>query len=163
MKMKSLFVAGLGLLSLSACSISDDANDIQRRKTEEIQSEAVRQVGTARVTRFTELKLANEAIEQRDREDLICYVYTQSAVTGRLNYIGRCIGYGIPYGVSTTNPIKVEHYSYGIVLPQPEPNMLYTDGVQTKATWVKMIDESTGKGHLVFFEPDTVISPIKLH
>lgn len=43
-------------------------------------------------------------------------------------------GYPLPYGVQLTSP---EVYSYnGAVLPQAEPNGLFTNGITSNGTWV---------------------------
>lgn len=52
-------------------------------------------------------------------------------------------GYPIPFGVQLTSPQYPKmHGSDGIApMPQPEPTGLYTDGVQTSASWVLAVNE----------------------
>jgi len=124
-------------------------------------TEASQQIGMPNISNFQEKKLAKMVMELRDREDLICYAYIVSDFKGELIYFGKCIGYGLPYGVSITNPEKYYRGS-GAVVPQAEPNALYTNGVTSSATWLFMIDPENGEPKPVYVEPEIIVSPFKL-
>lgn len=138
----------------------EDAEHKQKIQTEQLMDEANRQIGMPEIIHFQERELAKMVMELRDREDLICYAYIKSDYNGTLTFIGKCLGYGIPYGVSFTNPEKYE--MNGATLPQAEPNGLYTNGVTSSATWLFMIDPKTDKPRPVYVEPEIVVSPFPL-
>ena len=103
-----------------------------------------------------------------DREDLICFAYIKSDYQGKLMYIGKCIGFGVPFSAQYTNPDKVvddPHGSWdagGKVIPQADPNGLYMP-TASSATWLMMIDPKTNEPRPVYIEPEIVVSPFKLH
>ena len=132
--------------------------------------EAVRQVGMPAIVNFQERKLAKMIFELRDREDLICYAYIKCEYTGELTFIGKCVGYGLPYSVQYTNPEKianrwgnsdVKSYSDLWTLPQADPNGLFMP-TGLSATWLMMIDPKTNEPHPVYIEPEIVVSPFEL-
>jgi hypothetical protein len=127
-------------------------------KQEQVMQEANAQVGMPAIKNFQERKLAKQIFELRDKEDLVCYAYLFNQVSGKLIFIGKCMGYGLPYSVQYTNPQK---YRYGIALPQADPNGLFMpEGLD--ATWIMLIDPDTGKPHPVYVEPNVIVSPFKL-
>ena len=75
------------------------------------------------------------------------------------NFFGTCVGYGIPYGASITNP-EQRVYS-GLALPLAEPNGLYTNGLSTSATWILTTD---AKGNIMptYVESEITISQSKM-
>jgi hypothetical protein len=160
----TIILAIFMMVNLSACEASDDAELDQKQKTTEILNEVNREIGMPNITNFQEKKLVKMVMEQRDKADLICYAYIKSDFKGSLTFIGKCIGYGIPYTLSFTSPEKGEYYQRGGVatLPQAEPTGLYTNGVTTSATWLFMIDPKTGESKPVYVEPEIVISPFPL-
>jgi len=157
-KIISIIALGCILGGLSGCI--DSAEQKQRAQTSQLMRESDRQIGMPEIVNFQEKKLAKMVMELRDREDLVCYAYIKSDYNGTLTFIGKCLGYGIPYGVSFTNPDKYE--MNGATLPQAEPNGLYTNGVTSSATWLFMIDPKTGSPRAVYFEPEIVVSPFPL-
>ena len=107
-------------------------------------------------------------LEQRDREDLICYAYLQSEMTGKLIYIGRCMGYGLPYATQYTNPMKIIHFNDNLyagtepaTMPQADPNGLFSPS-SAEGTWLMMLDEKD-QPRVCYFEPKIVVSPFKLN
>ncbi len=81
-------------------------------------------------------------------------------------FIGKCIGYGIPFSAQFTNPEVVVHeqsYSGGSfgTLPQADPNGLFMP-TSSSATWLMMMDPKTGKPRPVYIEPEIVVSPFPL-
>lgn len=80
-------------------------------------------------------------------------------IVGKWVYQGTCVGYGIPYGASITNP-EQRVYS-GLTLPLAEPNGLYTNGLSTSATWILTTD---AKGNIMptYVESEITISQSKM-
>jgi hypothetical protein len=149
----------------SGCGVFDDnsAEGKQKEKTEEILKEINAQIGMPAIQNFQEKKLSKMIFELRDREDLITYAYIVNHMTGELVFIGKCLGYGLPYSVQYTNPMKKVYGASGnVTLPQADPNGLYMpQGLS--ATFLLMIDPDTGEGRPVYVEPEIIVSPIKLH
>lgn len=163
MKMRaiSIIVAVMISIALLGCE-GDTADRMQREQTEQLMSEAQRQVGMPNIVNFQQRKLMKMIYELTDRENLICYAYIQSQYTGKLVYIGKCVGFGIPFSAQYTNPMKIT-YAYGdaIAVPQPDPNGLFMP-TSSSATWLMLIDPKTGKPHPVYVEPPIVVSPFPL-
>ena len=141
------------------------ADKKQQKKTEKIMSEISRQIGMPAIKNFQEKKFAKMIFELRDKENLICYAYIVAKYSGRLVFLGKCIGYGLPYSVQYTNPMKIAdsgcNWGYAI-LPQADPNGLYmTSGLS--ATWIMLIDKRNGKPRPVYIEPEIIVSPFRLH
>ena len=100
----------------------------------------------------------------------MCHAYYFNALEGkRGDYIGNCMGYGLPYSVQFTNPEKViANKTFGQggsifgKLPQADPNGLFMpEGLS--ATWIMLWDEDTEEFRPVYFEPVIIVSPFKLH
>lgn len=143
------------------------ADTIQRAQTEQSLREAVSQVGMPAIKNFQELKQAKMIFELRDREKFICHAYLFNEREGKIGqYLGKCLGYGLPYSVQFTNPEKVivrkGHQSISAVtIPQADPNGLYMpQGLS--ATWLTLLDED-GTPHVTYIEPQIIVSPVKLH
>ena len=129
-------------------------------------AEAQQQVGMPDIKNFQQRKLMKAIYELCDKENLICYAYLKSDYTGKLIYLGKCMGYGIPFSAQFTNPEKVVHEieynggSFG-TLPQADPNGLFMP-TSSSATWLMMIDPETKKPRPVYIEPEIVVSAFKL-
>lgn len=151
---------------------NDSGKDIQT-KTEQSMLEANKQVGLPAIINFQEKKIMKQIYELRDQEKLVCYAYLFNKMTGNIGqYLGKCIGYGLPYSTQFSNPQKlVDVANYGIdsyqandaaVISQPEPNGLFMpDGLS--ATWLLLIDPKTKKARPVYIEPEIIVSPFPLH
>ena len=154
------------LFALGGCFEEGTKSDRNQAKaTEQLMEEADRQVGMPAITRFTQKKTMRMIQEECDREDLVCYAYFANEMEGKLgDYIGRCIGYGVPFSAQFTNPEKIaDSFSGGYaILPQPDPNGLFMP-TSSDATWVMLVDPKTKKGRPVYFEPKIIVSPFKLH
>ena len=149
------------LLSLFGCRGNSSDNQM-RKATERSMREAQSQVGMPAIKNFQERKLAKLIFELRDQEKLICYAYIASW-EGKLIFVGKCIGYGLPYSIQYTSPQKLEHMGTAgyNVMPQADPNGLFMpEGLS--ATWLMMIDPE-GNPRPVYFEPQIVVSPFPLH
>ena len=156
--MKSIIVF-ICLVSLTSCVIPD-SNREAARQTETIMKEANKQIGMPAITNFQEKKNLKWIYELCDQENLICHAYLFNEMKGEIGqYLGECIGYGVPYSTQFSNP---EVYTVsGGTLPQAEPNGLFKpDGMS--ATWLIMIDPETKKQRPVYIEPLIIVSPFKL-
>jgi len=169
-----LIVMALSALSMGAagdgCSIGrsrteSDADKKQSAATERAMNEAQRQVGMPNIVNFQQRKLMKMIFELCDQEDLICYAYIKSDYQGKLMFIGKCVGFGIPFSAQFTNPEKVAYarFDYGVAtLPQPDPNGLFMP-TSSSATWLIMVDPGGGEPRPVYIEPEIVVSPFPLH
>ena len=157
-------IATTVFMSLSSCEVSSNSNTKMATQQEALMSEANRQLGMPAITNFQERRLAKMIFELRDKEDLICYAYIVSQMQGKLVFIGKCIGYGLPYSTQYTNPeVIARSYSGGYaILPQADPNGLFMPS-GLSATWLMMLDPDTNEPRPVYLEPEIVVSPFKLH
>lgn len=160
---------GAMFTSCDETTVKPSADKELANQTEQAMQEANRQTGYPAIVNFQEKKVMKYIYELRDQEDLICHAYFFNEIKGELgDYIGKCVGYGLPYSTQFSNPEKVmvnsKSSAYGSVfgtLPQPEPNGLFMpDGLS--ATWLLLIDPETDEPRPVYIEPTIVVSPFKL-
>ena len=162
-----LLVCAPLLMGNSGCdSPPSSADKVQSEQTKILMSEAQRQVGMPNIVNWQQRKLMKTIMELCDKEDLITYAYIKSDYSGKLTFIGKCIGYGIPFSAQFTNPERIADYlSHGgyAILPQPDPNGLFMP-TSSSATWLIMIDPKTKEPRPVYLEPEIVVSsfPLKL-
>ena len=145
----------VGSLGLVGCERSSDSES--RNQQEQLLQQANDQVGLPNITNFYEKKLAKKVLELRDDSKLITYAYTTN-MNGKYVYLGKCMGYGLPYSTQYTNPEKREN---GYTIPQADPNALFSAS-GTSATWLVMVDENTGEQSIVYAEPNMVVTQTKL-
>ena len=158
-KYVSMFLVLALVITLAGCMESSDSE--QRKQTEQALKEAHSQIGMPAITNFQERKLAKMIFELRDKENLITYAYIVN-LQGELIFIGKCIGFGLPYSVQYTNPMKRIHNTSAVTIPQADPNGLFMpDGLS--ATWLMMIDPETKDARPVYVEPQIIVSPFPLH
>lgn len=160
-------------VTISSCTsqVSSSTDEKQAKETEQLLAEADRQVGMPNIVNWQQRKTLKMILELCDQEDLTCYAYLQNSYTGKLIYIGRCMGYGIPFSAQYTNPQRVvdgEKFTIdyaGSVAPmtisQADPNGLYMP-TSSSATWLIMLDPRTKEPRPVYFEPTIVVSPFPL-
>jgi len=141
-----------------------EADRIQSEQTAQMMAELQRQVGMPNVTNWQQKKLMKLVYELCDKENLITYAYIKSDYQGKLMFIGKCIGFGIPFSAQYTNPERITRVQSGtyIGMPQPDPNGLFMP-TSSSATWLMMIDPETGSPRPVYIEPEIVVSPFPLH
>jgi hypothetical protein len=171
MKYYLLLIAAVLSTLLVSCETkkrTSTADENLAAKTEASMQEANRQVGMPAIKNFQERKLMKMILELRDQENLVCYAYIID-LNGIKHFLGKCIGYGLPYSVQYTNPEKIwggrgssQGGYYGGTIPQPDPNGLYMPS-GLAATWLMLIDPTTGEPHPVYVEPEIMVSPFKLH
>ena len=142
------------------------ADNDMAKLTAEAMNEANKQVGMPAIKNFQERKLAKMIFELRDDESVICHAYLVNQMTGEVGqYLGKCLGFGLPYSVQFTNPSKIvkdpfRYQSGGKVMPQADPNGLFMP-TGLSATWLMLLDEK-GNQHPVYIEPEIIVSPFKL-
>ena len=156
----ALSLIALATVFLGGCSW-DTSDEKVANQTEKQMKEINRQVGMPAIKNFQEKKLAKQIFELRDQEKLITYVYLFNQMSGKLVFIGKAIGFGLPYSVQYTNPKKIVSYASGIIIPQADPNGLYMP-TGLSATWVMLLDKD-GKPHPVYIEQKVFISPFPLN
>jgi len=157
------------LMSNSSCdtATTPTADNELQKKTEIAAADANRQVGMPAIVNFQEKKLLKWIYELCDQEEMICHAYLFNTMTGEVGqYLGQCIGYGIPYSTQFSNPEKMAHPDgmhgkSAVFTKQAEPNQLFKpEGLS--ATWLIMIDPTTNEPHPVYVEPEIIVSPFKL-
>jgi len=171
--MKKLFFIGLlSVLFVGCVEPTKTSDSIMQKKTEKAMMELDRQVGLPAIVNYQEKKNLKWIYELCDQEDFVCHAYLYNSMSGKVGqYLGKCIGYGIPYSAQFSNPEKAVDlgdvmgrnmtYSPG-KMPQPEPNGLFKpEGLS--ATWLIMIDPKTKKPRPVYVEPEIIVSPFKLN
>lgn len=123
--------------------------------TEQAMQEANARVGMPGIKNFTERRFAKLLFELRDQE-MATYTYIVD-MNGRYHFICNSIGYGIPYSVQYTNPMRSERgYQTSIALPQADPNGLFMpQGLS--ATFVMCAVD--GEYRPVYVEPPILVSP----
>lgn len=142
-----------------------DSNKVLSGKQEGLMQEANRQAGMPSIVNFQERKLFKHILELRDQEGLIMFAYLVPELTGKPVFLGKCVGYGIPYSTQYTNPEKEVYpggYNYGFgSLPQADPNGLFMPS-SADGTWLMLVDPDTGNPEAVYIEPKVLVSPFKL-
>jgi len=166
MKRFIIMVVIFTLLVMTGCGISaDTAEETQQKQTNQLLEEANKQMGLPNIVNFQQKKLMKMIYEISDSENLICYAYIKSDYQGKLVFIGKCLGYGVPFSAQYTNPLKTvdKYHNYGIEqLPQADPNGLYMP-TSSSATWLLMINPAGGEPRPVYIEPEITVSPFALH
>lgn len=178
--MKKIISAVLCLamvMGMTACSYRETTSSRENEYTQTLMEQASAVVGYPDITNFFERAQLKEIYELRDNPNLICYWYTKNDMSGKWIYQGPCIGYGIPYGTSVTQTDTVQraalpalniagedkgYYDYYTeILPQAEPNGLYTNGLSTSATWILSSDEY-GNVKPIYVESEITVTQTKL-
>jgi len=147
---------------MSGCSeVEKSSTTKEKEYQEELMQQSTNEIGMPEITEFYEKKLAKEIFEKRDDSKLVCYAYSQN-LEGKFVFVGKCLGYGLPYSTQYTNPMKLaSSYSDATALPQSDPNGLYgASGLS--ATWLMMIDEETGGNYIMYCEPTIVVTEHKI-
>ena len=156
-------IVSFSLMSADGCETTPDSNKVVAQKQEQSLKEGIAQTGMPAIKNFTELKMVKMLYEKRDDAKLVCYAYRENQITGKLIFMGKCLGYGLPYATQFSNSVKTINSSpHGIEqLPQAEPNGLFMPE-SAEATWVMLIDEKTKEAYPVYCEPKLIISQFPL-
>lgn len=159
-------------LGMTACNEEKVSSDQkQAAQTEKLTSEANAQIGMPDIINFQERKFAKQILELRDKE-ILTHTYIKNDFKGCLTYLGRSVGYGLPYAVQFTNPNKLAAPTHrdgtqsrtswrDIPMPQPDPNGLFMPD-SLSATWVLLYDEATKKTSPVYVESELTVSPFRI-
>jgi hypothetical protein len=170
MNCSKFFTITCAALAITGCGKGDEAAQRQTRATLSMTNEADRKVGMPAISRFYEKQLAKDVYERRDAA-VSTYAYLQG-MDGSLKCLGKAVGYGIPYATQFTAP-KALRYLRPVdsdgqegqvqseLVDQPEPNGLYMPD-SANATWIQIVDPSTGKLDVVYVEPNLIVSPFRL-
>lgn len=160
-------ISVFGLVGCDEGSASATGTEKEMNKQQQqVLEESNRQIGMPNIKNHFEKKMAKDIWELRDNPDLTTYAYTQN-MDGRYVYLGRCIGYGLPYTTQYTSPEKLETGGsssagyWGTTLPQADPNGLYSSET-TNATWLMLINEETNEREIIYSEPSIVVTQTKL-
>lgn len=156
-----LLAAGV-TVGLTGCDDDTSARSEETNYQNELMEQAADEVGMPDITEFYEKKLAKEIFELRDDSELICYAYTRSDMSGKYVYLGRCMGYGLPYSTQYTCPETAKRYNgTPYTIEQADPNGLYSpEGLS--ATWLWLIDEKTGEPNVTYIESEITVLQQKL-
>jgi hypothetical protein len=162
------FILVIMIMCFSSGCVEDTADTRQAIETRKLMTEANNQVGMPDIVNFQQKKLMKSIYELCDKENLVCYAYIKSDYQGKLIFVGKCIGYGIPFSAQYSNPstytrVRVAEncgWSHEI-MPQAEPNGLFMP-TSSSATWLMLVDPKTNKPRPAYFEPEIVVSPFPL-
>lgn len=169
--MKKLILTSVVAITLifASCDKRKRSNSTDRAITEQsekLQEEANKQIGLPNVVNFQEKKLMKMIYELRDQENVITHTYLMNEIKGEVGqYLGKSLGYGVPYSTQFSNPEKQVHGAgtngrSAAFTKQAEPNGLFVpEGLS--ATWVFLIDEQ-GNPRPTYVEPAIIVSPVKL-
>ena len=170
MKICVIFIITSIVFTACEQSVKNDSDKQLQEQTEQAMIEANNQVGLPAIVNYQEKKLLKWIYELCDQEDLICYAYLWNEYNGKLVFIGKCLGYGIPYSTQFSNPEKLVdvtdfginsyHSNDGVVISQAEPNGLFKP-VGLSATWLIMLDDKN-EPRPVYIEPSIIVSPFPL-
>lgn len=153
----------MGLFANGQPEPSADKTD--RIAQEKMLEEAQRQVGMPAITNWQEKKLMKDLYELRDQANVLTYVYSEVMLSGKFRFIGKAIGFPIPYATQYSNPEKHLSYyqngEYGYNLPQAEPNGLFMPS-SAAGTWIMLVDPKTGKANPSYFEPNMTCTLVPL-
>jgi hypothetical protein len=160
MKFKNSIITII-LLCLSLAFLGESCDDKstdskERDQQEQILAEGNRQVGMPNIVHFREKKELKTILEMRDDANLICYCYCFSDYNGKYIFIGKCIGYPLPYATQFTNPQKPIYRNGVSTISQADPNGLFSPS-SAEATWILLIDEKTGNTSPFYCEPKVAV------
>ena len=164
---KKYFIGTLvftSFLTLVGCADTPTADTQTTNQQEQLQAESNKEVGLPDIVNFQEKKLLKMIYELRDQNNVVNYAYLYNEFTGKLVYLGECVGYGIPYSTQYSNPQKViddPNYRNSDIISQAEPNGLFMPS-SSAGTWVMLVDPATKTPHPIYVEPDVIVSPFKL-
>jgi hypothetical protein len=146
-----------------SCDEPPTSDQIQKEQQEKILQEGTRQIGMPAIVNFQEKQTLKWIFELRDNNKILNYAYVFSEVTGKFSYVGKCIGFPIPYATQYTNPQKAERlYAQGYVtIPQADPNGLFSPA-SAEGTWVLLVNPKTGNPCPMYIEPKVTVVPFPL-
>jgi hypothetical protein len=167
--MKKLFFVTqiiASFLLIISCSTQPTADQVQVQQQEKILQEGTRELGMPAIKNFQEKKTLKWIYELRDDAKILNYAYCFSEVTGKFSYIGKCIGFPIPYCTQYTTPQRPAHafetHEQGnIVIPNADPNGLFSPS-SADGTWILLVNPKTGEPKPMYMEPKVTVVPFPL-
>lgn len=167
-KIIGMLIAGMMMVTLVGCEeVTDTGSQTSiNRQQEDLLKESNRQLGMPDITNFFEKDMAKKIWELRDNPNLTTYAYSQN-MDGQFIYLGRCVGFGLPYTTQYTNPeVLVDVDGNGgdfkdTPMPQADPNGLFSSET-TNATWLMLVNEDTNETEIIYSEPSIVVTQSKL-
>lgn len=152
--MKCIKIVFISLLVMSC----DKAEYLQNRNQEKLNLETVESVPLPSITNFTEKRMLKNILELRDKV-ITTYTYVRD-FNGKLHFLCRSIGFGIPYSTQYTNPLKRIQAS-NVVVKQVDPNGLYQPE-SSEGTWVNCLNPKTQMQSIVYIEDRITVSSFPL-
>jgi hypothetical protein len=149
---------------LVGCDEQPNSDQIQRDQQEKILAEGTAQIGMPAIHNFAEKRLLKLILELRDQPQLQTYTYVHSEYTNKFRFLGKTIGYGIPYATQFTSPQKADWHQSGgyVALPQADPNGLFSPA-EAEGTWIMMVDPSDPSNvQPAYVEPRITVLRFKL-
>ncbi len=162
---KSLLVLAVAL-ALTGCDVpSPTSDEVQNRRQENLNAQAISEVGMPSILNFQEKRNLKMILELRDSAKLSTITYTQD-MSGKLHRLCDSVGYGIPYATQYTNPSRMANVreapmAGNVVLPQADPNGLYSPA-SAEGTWVLCANPETKGVSPIYVEPKIIVSPFAL-
>lgn len=162
---RNIALVTLACFGLAACDERTQSSEqIQNRRQEQTNKQAVQTVGMPAITNFQEKRILKDILELRDTQ-IRTWTYTQD-MAGKLHKLCDSVGYGISAATQYTNPQRIardmETPSTGnVAIPQADPNGLYSPA-SAEGTWVLCSDPNKGKTVPVYTEPRIIVSPFPL-
>lgn len=152
------FLLLLSTLVLATSCGEPNSESIQNTKQEELNKQAVQSVGMPAIVNFSEKRHLKDILELRDTESpTTTYIRDMN---GRLHKVCNSIGFGIPNSTQFTNPQKIVSGTNYTVIPQADPNGLYSGN--SEATWVLCLNPKTGKIAPTYLEDRITVSTFEL-
>lgn len=100
-----MYLAIVLIFSICVAAECEESTDAKIAKQQAASlSEAQAQTGMPAITNWQEKKTLKALYEMRDDAKLVCYAYIWSPFTSKFTYIGKCMGFGIPYATQYSNP-----------------------------------------------------------
>ena len=164
MKKAMFMLAIIAAMFTSCVQTTPSADLVDQKNQEQIQKQGAQKLGMPAIANYTEKRQLKDIYELCDQENLICYAYLFAPMTGKMIFLGKCRGFGIPYATQYSNPQKdmfwTQDYAMHLLMPQAEPNGLFKPS-DAHGTWVLLLDPK-GTPRPVYFEPDVIVSPFPL-
>ena len=177
-KFIAVIITAMTVLVMSTGCQRETTSSRENAYTQDLMEQASSVVGYPDITNFFERAQLKEIYELRDDPNLVCHWYTKNDMTGKWIYQGNCIGYGIPYGTSITQTDTVQRAAlpalnikgedkgfndyFTEILPQAEPNGLYTNGLSTSATWI-LVADAEGNIKPTYIESEITVTQVKIN
>lgn len=157
-------ICAVSALLVGCTDAPPTADQTQSQQQAKLLNEATRQTAMPAITNFTERKELKTILEERDKANLITYLYTQNQMDGKWVYQGEAIGFPLPYSTEYTNPSYVANWRDQVgyaILPQADPNGLFSSQ-NTQADWIMAINPETNKPEPEYMEPNVVVKESKI-